>query len=257
MFRFYIATFSLRGDPMSPARNSSNSVEDHFRAHAGKYITAGVIGVASLIAGANSCTVVPPKNYGVRVKFGQLVDSHIKPGIIFPKWPVWDNVYILKENTIILETSVGSDRNTQDQNSLKAEMRMHYKNNPNSGVIAFHVEEMAKNDGMPLLAGLMNQSFNAVAGDRRAVDAFNNPTEFLIKFAEDLQWRLAQNNVAIELDAFELLEFSSGNDGMRTPVQIRLKRTSDGKWSLQNINGPVSSIELADSAASAPQPASP
>lgn len=209
----------------------SNVFETH------PYLT-GTFGAAALLGaiGAwNSFQIVPAQNYGVHVHLGQVLDTHLEPGI-HTKYPFIDTIYVLKENTIIMEKKVGSGLNSQDQNALSAEMRLHYKNDPKSGIIAFHVADMANDDGSRLLGSLMDQSFNAAAGSGRAVDSLNDPHKFLADFTENLQWRLNQNNVAIELDAFELLEFNVGN--LRMPVQLRFKHdTATGQWKAESIGG--------------------
>lgn len=220
-------------------------------------LAAGVVGGAGTLATQDIVpTIVDPQQYGVRVRNGQLdvANQHLQPGLYWTR-PIFDTIYKLKENTIILDLdSIGdtSEPNTQDQNILRAKMRMHYKNDPKSGVIAFHVSDMSQDDGKELLTKLLSQSFDAAAGSEKAVGALNDPRKFLFTLADNLQWRLNQNNVAIELDAFELLQFTVG-DGkkpLRTPVMLRLKRAEDGKWRAEDITGPA--IVSAPNAAAAP-----
>ncbi len=142
-----------------------------------------------------------------------------------------------------MDAEIGADEqsNTSDQNHLHGKMKMHFKNDPKSGVIEYHVKDMAWDDGKHLLTRLMHDSFDAVARSTTATGSINNPKDFLLAFANNLQQRLIQNQVAIELDMFEFQEFTVGSGGrqaMRTPLQLTLKRTSDGQWRKENIVGP-------------------
>lgn len=203
-------------------------------------IVAGVLGGAAIVAAgvaSQSYEIVPPMNFAARERLGQMVATNLKPGFYW-KMPAFDKFYILRENTIILNVVTSGNRNTQDQNNLSVEMRLHYKNNPKSGVLAYHVKEMADDGGAKLLRDLINQSVDATAGYKRAVDSINDPKTFLFTLADNMQWRLNQNNVAIEVDAIELNVMSVGT--LRTPVQMRLKSQEDGKsWKIENVTGPA------------------
>jgi regulator of protease activity HflC (stomatin/prohibitin superfamily) len=230
-----------------------DEVVEKAKSHKFGIFSAAFVAIAGVV-GACSYQIVPAQNFGVRVRFGQVVDQQMKPDI-YPKLPIMDTIHILKENTIILEETMGEGANTQDQNHLKALMRVHYQNDPKSGVIAYHVEDMASDDGKELLAGLMDQSFNAAAGYGKAVDSLNDPRKFLFTLADNLQWRLKQNNVAIELDAFELLEMrvGDGTNPLRMPIQMRLKRDgADQQWKIEDITGPTGTPARSGGAPSAP-----
>ncbi len=215
------------------------------------------ISFAASFIGTQSYEIVPPMNFAARETLGQMVATNLKSGFYW-KLPIQDTFYILRENTIILEASAGGSRNTKDQNDLSVEMRLHYKNNPKSGVLAYHVKEMANDGGAKLLKGLIDQSVDAAAGYKAAIDSVNDPKTLLFTVADNLQWRLNQNNVAIEVDAIEFNVLKVG--GLRTPVQLRLKSQADGKsWGIENITGPATvqmigaQIAAQNAPASAPQ----
>lgn len=174
---------------------------------------------------------------------GKVLNDTIAPGVLWT-WPFIEDVDQFQNNTIILETTAGTGRNTKDQNMLSAENRFHYTIDPTQGSIALHLSTMSDDNGKTLLEGLMDQSFDAVVGARPASNHMADPEALLSGFADNLEWRLKQNNVPISIDAIELLTLTVG-DGTtpyRMPVQLRIRRTKkDGKagWAIEDMAGPA------------------
>ncbi len=200
----------------------------------------GVVGIFGLI---DSCNTISSGHFGVHTRFGKILNDTISPGVVW-KMPLVDDVYALQNNTIILETTAGSGRNTKDQNMLSSEMRLHYTIAPHEGVLALHIDAMSKNNGKDLLTGLMDQSFNAVTGERPASDHMADPKTLLSGFADNLQWREKQNNVPMKVEAIELLTLTvgDGSNPYRMPVQLRIRRIDkDGHagWTVEKMAGPA------------------
>jgi regulator of protease activity HflC (stomatin/prohibitin superfamily) len=206
-------------------------------------IGLGTTAVLGTICTADSCNKVGSGYFGVHTRMGKIINDTVPPGV---KWtvPLIDDVDLFQNNTIILETSVGTGRNTKDQNMLASEERLHYTIDPDEGVLALHINSMSADNGKQLLEGLMDQSFDAVVGERPASDHMSDPEGVLLAFAENLEWRLKQNNVPIKVDAIELLTLTVGDGGTpyRTPVQLRIRRVdSQGKagWTIEQMSGPA------------------
>lgn len=188
-------------------------------------------GVAVAVAGIGVAlyhdtwpTIVPAQNFGVRIRNGQLVSDKLEPNLYWVR-PVLDNVYSFPNNTTIINGTAGNSRNASDQNSISADYRIHYRVNPKAGYLALHIETMARDGGVELVGGLTGQAVDTAAGNRRAVDTLNDPSGFLKTMVTNLQWRLKQNNVPVDIDTVELLTLHSG--GTRMPVQLRLRPGSE------------------------------
>ena len=208
-----------------------------------KYFIWGAVGVTGLVAGLDSYKPIDSGHFGVHTRMGKVLNDTLGPGVE-TKVPFIDHVYEFQNNTIILTTTAGEGRNTKDQNMLSAEMRLHYTIDPREGVLALHIATMSDDNGKELLESLMDQSFNAVVGERPASDHMADPETLLASFGENLQWREKQNNVPISVDAIELLtiEVGNGTDPYRMPVQMRLRRVdNNGKagWTVEQMAGPA------------------
>lgn len=200
-----------------------------------------------------SYKIVDAAHFGVHIKMGKMISDNLPPGIHF-KYPLFDNIYPLRNNTIILETPegrvntstnyIGSGRNTHEQNMMNAEMRLHYQIDRNRGVIALHADTMMDDNGKNLLMELMDQSFNAVVGERHSTEHLADTNGLLRAFSDNLEWRIGQNNVPVRIDAIELLvlRIGDGNNPYRVPIQMRIRRNdADGKqgWTIEKMAGPA------------------
>lgn len=221
--------------------------------------TGGAVAAFSLMAGScgalHSFNIIPKDRYGVKESFGKITDRKMQPG--GPYWinpvPGLEKIYKLKANTIILDLDAGEGANTQDRNGLVAPMQLHFKNNPDSGVIEYHVAEMAQDDGKQLLSGLLSQSVNTVAGRSRAANIVNNPEQFLLDVKKNLDTLLQQNNVAIELDAIQLKSLNVG--GSVTQVQKFLKiNPKTGEMAFVGEDG-AAKLVVSEKPAPLPRPA--
>jgi regulator of protease activity HflC (stomatin/prohibitin superfamily) len=207
------------------------------------WIIGAATGVLALISGLDSCNKITSGHFGVHSRMGKVLNDTVSPGVKLTI-PFIDDVDQFQNNTIILETNAGTGRNTKDQNMLSSEKRFHYTIDPSQGVIALHLETMSNDNGKELLEELMDQSFNAVVGERPASDHMANPDDLLYGFAENLEWRLKQNNVPISIDAVELLTLTVGDgpNPYRMPVQLRIRRMDkDGQagWAIEEMAGPA------------------
>ena len=176
------------------------------------------------VLGMRSYKIVPAQSYAVRTTFGQLVSDHLPPGF-YGKFPFKDTFDIFSNNTIIVESSVGSKNivNTSDRNKITANIRTHYRVDPRVGSIALKLPTMRDDNGKKVFEELENQSFDAVVGSRPASETLDDPQGFLKAYLENLRWRIAQNNMPIRVDVVELLEFQAD---VHKPIQFRIK--SDG-----------------------------
>lgn len=185
--------------------------------------TTGIISAFALVGanvGCHSYQIIPAQSYGVDIKAGQLITDHMSPGF-HGKWPMFEKIYVFNNNTIIMEDTAGKENNTSDQNAFTADLRLHYRVDPKVGLLALQVHNMANDNGQNLIAGLMDQSVNAVVGARPAIDTLADPQGFLKAFMDNFQWRLAQNNVPVRLDTVEYLNANVGS--LRKPIQMRIK----------------------------------
>lgn len=215
---------------------------DDFWAENKKTVIGLGIGAISIFGLYDSFKTINSAHFGVHTRMGKVLNDTISPGVEW-KVPLIDNVYQFQNNTIILQTTAGEGRNTKEQNMLSAAMRLHYKINPNEGVLALHIGTMSDDNGKELLENLMDQSFNAVVGERQSSEHMADPKALLLGFAENLDWRLHQNNVPISIEAAEMLEATIGDGAnpYRTPLQLRIDRLKDGKpgWSVKKMAGPA------------------
>ena len=177
--------------------------------------------VASVIGGCRSYDSVPQQSFGVRVTRGQVQPKLLEPGY-YSKAPALDTIYSFSNNVIILETTAGNPRNTRDQNDFSVELRLHYQIKPNVGVLSFHLDELSDNNGQKLLTKQLSNSVDSVVGQLTSQEALSIPADILKNIVPQLEWRLKQNNIAVEIDTIELLSVQMGN-GLRLPVQMRIK----------------------------------
>lgn len=208
-----------------------------------KWLKPVLWGATVFTLGISSFKTISSSHFGVHTRFGKILNDTIGPGVE-PKIPFVDKVYELQNNTIILETTAGTGRNTKDQNMLSSEMRLHYTINPKAGVLGLHLKKLGNDNGKEFLENLMDQSYDAVVGERNASDHMADPKALLASFAENLEWREKQNNFPIDVDAIELLTSTVGDGATpyRTPVQLRIRRINkDGTqgWAIEQMAGPA------------------
>ncbi len=101
---------------------------------------------------------------------------------------------------------------TEDQNSLLADMRLHYRVLPDKEKLGFHrwaMDGFVMPDGYWLLTQMMNDSANAVMGQATMAHTASHPEEYLQNFLEDFKIRIEQNNIPIEVQSVELKNFNT------------------------------------------------
>ncbi len=190
---------------------------------------AGIGGLVALHTLWQSFVIVPAQSYGVDVKLGQLNSTNLKPGI-YGKLPYLEEIYVLNNNTMIWETeNVGTPKNTSDQNSIVADFRFHVKINPKVGSLALTINKVAsERRAENTLKDLQNQALDASVGKFSSSATEADPKAFLERFKANLEWRIQQNNLPIEIDAVELLEMRAGGpegatSGQREVIQLRIR----------------------------------
>ncbi len=218
-------------------------------------IAAAFTLVAGGIIGSCSYSVVPPKHFGVKVTWGQVEPETYAPGP-HAKNPLVGKFYDFNNNVVILETSVGSGKNTKDQNSYRADIRVHYNIKPDAGILAFHLNEMGNDDGKQLLIEQLDKSMNAVVGQRTTPESLVTPDDVLKGLLSQIEWRLKQNNIALQIDTIEMLTqyVGDGQTPLRLPVQLKIKPGSEVE-SMAGPSVPVEHLMIVKSPAQ--QPAAP
>lgn len=211
-------------DPMSEDKPFLSSTTKRNLAIGAAFLT-----VAGGITAYRSFKIVSPNEFGVRVTAGEVQKDIINPGM-HKKYPAFDKIHTFNNNTVILEGTVGDGKNTKDQNAFSADVRLHYNIDPNAGILAFHLGEMADDNGKDLITAQMSKAMNAAVGQRTTPESLVSPADVLEAFVDQLEWRLKQNNIAVKIDTVEYLTAhvgagsSNGSDyGLRLPVQLKKK----------------------------------
>jgi len=198
----------------------------------GFWLSAAFVAVAGTIIGLRSYDSVPKNSFAVRVKGNEVQKELYQPGY-YPKRFFLDDFYSFSNNTVIMEAVVGKAGNTKQQNSFSMAVRLHYKIKPDAGVIQFHLDGLRDDNGKKLLTEQMNNSVDALVADTNDDDAMKKAKELLEQFIPQLQMRLKQNNIAVEIDMVELLDIRMGS-GYRKPVQLMIRPGQ----SAQSMAGP-------------------
>lgn len=196
------------------------SLRQHFK----NPVIFGPAAVMSLFLGWKSFNIVQPNEFAVRTTMGAITSSDLPSGPSF-KVPFVQSIYTYSRNVIINEFTAGAsgngDANTQDRNKLEANMRLHYRIDPTVGDMNFHYYNLSsligQGDGSDYLKTLINDSANAVFGQRSARETLADDDAFIKAFADNLEWRLRQNKVPITIDTVELLNIKATD--YRVPVQ--------------------------------------
>jgi len=198
-------------------------------------VKAGVLalfGMAAVaVVGMRSYQIIPAQSYGVDIQAGQLLSDRLRPGFYW-KWPAYEKIYIFNNNTIITENTVGEGKNTSDQNAFTADVRLHYRVNPSVGSIALKISAISSDDAASELVTYMNQSVNAAVGSRPGRESLADPAGFLIGFQNNLNWRISQNNLPVQVDSIEILTMHAN---ITQPIQMRV--TSSGV--VEQMAGPA------------------
>lgn len=219
------------------------SLEEMWDNRKGLVIAGGLAVGAGAVAALDTFKAIDSGHFGVHTRLGRVINDTIAPKVVW-KYPFVDKVHQFQNNTIILETTAGTGRNTKEQNMLSAKMRLHYRIDPSQGVLALHIKKMSDDNGGELLEGLMDQSFDAVVGERHSSEHMADPQALLIAFAQNFDWRQRQNNVPTSVEAIELLEatIGDGSNPYRTPLQLRIRRTDskgNSGWIVEQMAGPA------------------
>lgn len=184
---------------------------------------------------------VEPDEIGLRTTFGA-VNGLKEPGWYFQIPLVqWTHAYKTRQQTIQFNAGgfpflPGFD-STEDQNPVKADIVLNYKIKPESEKLGFFRwgmhEWFTGRNGYWRLIGKMNESANAVLGDRTMAESYGNTTQLAQDFTNDLAFRINQNNMPITIESIEF-------KGLNTPSVIFKTRTRsyvkvDGDGTLENV----------------------
>lgn len=132
-------------------------------------------------------------------------------------WPL-QYTHSYESRTQRIEFSAGSGRflpffdSTGDRNILTADIAINYKVVPDPAKLKFHLYEMdgwMMQDGYWLLTKMANDSANAVLGRCAMAETLANPQRFIDDLKADLEARLEQNNVPVEIESLELKHFDT------------------------------------------------
>ena len=238
----------------SPSRQDFNKAAEKTKAFAkkalkvGKWAGVGAFVTAALWDGGLFYNYAGPNKLTLRTSFGAVDQKHdMQPGFYFHVWPFsYTHDYSSEVQTI--EFGAGGKyfvpwgENTADQNHLHAKLRLNYRVMPDKQKLGYHRWEMdnilSKSDGYWMLTRMMNASANAVMGKDNIAKIMANPDQFSKDFYEDLQFRLKQNNVPIEIESIELKKFATFFPTKSVSYQKIENPDAKGYQPLDNQDGP-------------------
>lgn len=102
---------------------------------------------------------------------------------------------------------------TKDNNAFMSDMVLNYKlkqDETNIGIWRWSMRPwFMGRDGYWLLTGKMNESANAVLGDKNMAEILSDPKAYVQAYTDDLKSRLEQNNIPVEIISVELKGFKT------------------------------------------------
>lgn len=140
------------------------------------------------------------------------------PSGLYMHLPLVQYVHDYHKGTQTIDVTSGgmrffpSGESTKDKNYLGAEGRLLYRVTEDAEKLGYHpwaMDGYVLPDGYWLLTDMMNQSANAVLGNRSLAGTQSNPELYAEEFYEDLDFRLKQNNVPVEVESYELKRFKT------------------------------------------------
>jgi hypothetical protein len=159
----------------------------------------------------------PANKFTLGSTFGKVADETTPSGLNFHFAPVY-YVHDYRKEVQTIDFCVGGIRfmpfgkSTADQNHLNADVKLNYRVTEDEEKLGYHAWEMdgyLLPDGYWLLTDMMNQSANAIMGQRQLAETTSDPERFTEEFYEDLAFRLEQNNVPVDLESIEFEGFGT------------------------------------------------
>jgi hypothetical protein len=183
-------------------------------------------------------TQVQPQQIGLRETFYIMTGNKVLQPKIYTQFPFVQYTHKYGANTQTIEFNGGGCRflpncdSTGDQNNLSAEFRLNYKVIPDAQKLSFHRWEMEKwgtgRNGYWTLTSMLNTSANAILGQKSMKESLNSdPNAFAKAVFNDLSYRLAQNNIPVEVESLELKEFKTWYVPTRTVAYGTAGQVSD------------------------------
>lgn len=176
-----------------------------------------LLAAAAIIDGGILYNYAPANKFTLKSTFGKVDDKTQSSGF-YAHLPFVQYVHDYRKEVQTIDFSVGGIRflpfgeSTADKNHLDADVKLNYRVIEDAKKLGFHAWEMdgyLLQDGYWLLTDMMNQSGNAVMGDRSLAETVSDPKRFTKEFFEDLAFRLEQNNVPVEIESVELQKFKT------------------------------------------------
>jgi len=172
---------------------------------------------ATIIDGGLLYNYAAANKFTLKSSFGKVADKTTSSGLHF-HIPFVQYVHDYRKEVQTIDFSVGGIRflpfgeSTADKNHLGADVKLSYRVTEDTKKLGYHPWEMdgfVMQDGYWLLTDMMNQSGNAVMGDRPLAETISDPKRFVEEFYEDLAFRLEQNNVPVKIESLELQKFNT------------------------------------------------
>ena len=171
----------------------------------------------AVVTGYAAQNYVGPEQFALRETFG-MVTSGVLPSGLYLHVPYAQYTHSYQRNTQHIHFNAGSCRfwrgcdSTADNNPLIADVVLNYQTTPDTEKLALHrwsMDGWVFPDGYWLLTGLMNDSANAVMGQKGIAETMANPQKFIDDFANDVSFRFAQNNIPVEIESLEVKGFKA------------------------------------------------
>lgn len=169
------------------------------------------------MVGISSISRTAPDQFAIQETLYKFNSEIIKPRIS-AQVPFVQFTHNFQSSTQRAEFNAGSCRfwpmcaNTQDHNSLIAQVVLNYKVKPDAQNLSYHLWEMdgfVMPDGYWLATRVLNESTNAVMGRNDMATIMKYPEQLLKQIKDDFVFRLEQNNIPIEVESLELKKVST------------------------------------------------
>jgi regulator of protease activity HflC (stomatin/prohibitin superfamily) len=176
------------------------------------------IAFAAAATGYSSYNYVGPDQFAIRETLGSVTSKEALPPGLYFHLPFVQYTHSYQSGVQKISFNAGCGRfnpfvdSTADQNELMAQVTLQYKVTPDIAKLSLHrwsMDGWMMADGYWLISGMMNDSANAVFGKRTMAETIANPARFAAEFAEDVKFRLEQNNVPVEIESIEVHGFKT------------------------------------------------
>ena len=175
------------------------------------------LAAASVLDGGIVYNYAPSNKFTLKSTLGKVADQTTPSGL-YLHLPFVQYVHDYHKEVQTIEYSAGGMRflplgaSTNDQNHLSASMKLNYRVTEDTKQLGYHpwaMDGYILQDGYWILTDMMNQSANAVMGDRPMVETMSDPERFTEEFYEDLEFRFKQNNMPVDIESIEFQKFNT------------------------------------------------